>query len=96
MKRKLETQIMMDAISECGNTPWPKLQTAVAFGLKRLRVAKYQERISAKKNLEAIGDKLKDLPENVVESVINQFADKVEGFTAGKAHAEAKAKKNAT
>lgn len=48
MKRKLETQIVMDAISEFGIKPWPKLQTAVALGLKRLRAAKYQERVSAK------------------------------------------------
>lgn len=54
MKRKLETQIVMDAISEFGIKPWPKLQTAVALGLKRLRAAKYQERVIAKKKFEAI------------------------------------------
>ena len=52
MKRKLETQIVMDAISECGIKPCPKLQTAIAFGLKRLRAAKYQERVIAKKKFE--------------------------------------------
>jgi hypothetical protein len=51
MKRELETQIVMDAISKCGITPWPKLQTAVAFGLELLRAANYQERVSAKKKI---------------------------------------------
>ena len=60
MKRKAETQIVMDAISEFGIKPWPKLQDAVASGLKRLRAAKYQERCLKKKKFKAIKEKKTD------------------------------------
>lgn len=46
----------------------------------------------AKKNLEQIGEKLKNLPGNVSDAALDKFADRmegfVEGFAAGKAHAE--------
>lgn len=45
---------------------------------------------NAKKNLEAIGDKLNDLPEDVVTATLDQYAARMEGFAegfaAGKAH----------
>jgi predicted transcriptional regulator len=46
----------------------------------------------AKKNLEAISEKLKDIPKEVAEAAIDQYAARMEGFAegfaAGKAHAE--------
>ena len=46
----------------------------------------------AKKNLESIGDKLKELPRDVAEAALERYADRMEGFAegfaAGKAHAE--------
>lgn len=48
MKRKEETQIMMDALIELGINPGDKLQTAIESGLKRIRAAKHQERAVAK------------------------------------------------
>jgi predicted transcriptional regulator len=46
----------------------------------------------AKKNLEAIGEKLNNLPEEVASAALDQFAARMEGFAdgfiAGKAHAE--------
>lgn len=48
----------------------------------------------AKKNLEAIGEKLRELPPDVAAAVAEQFAAYMEGFAAGfaagKAHAEKK------
>lgn len=45
----------------------------------------------AKKNLETISDKLKDIPEAVANAAIEQYAARMEGFAegfaAGKAHA---------
>lgn len=52
---------------------------------------------TAKKNLEAIGDKLNELPEEVAAATLEQYASRMEGFAegfaAGKAHAEAAAEK---
>jgi predicted transcriptional regulator len=46
----------------------------------------------AKKNLQQISDKLKELPRDVAEAAIERYADRMEGFAegfaAGKAHAE--------
>ena len=46
---------------------------------------------NAKKNLEAISDKLNDLPEDVAAAALDQYASRMEGFAegfaAGKAHA---------
>lgn len=46
----------------------------------------------AKKNLEAIGEKLRELPPDAAAAVAEQFAAHMEGFAAGfaagKAHAE--------
>lgn len=46
----------------------------------------------AKKNLEAISEKLKDIPKEVAAAAIDQYAARMEGFAegfaAGKAHAE--------
>ena len=46
---------------------------------------------NAKKNLEAISEKLKDIPQDVAAAAIDQYAARmegfVEGFAAGKAHA---------
>jgi hypothetical protein len=46
----------------------------------------------AKKNLEAISEKLKDIPQAVAAAAIDQYAARMEGFAegfaAGKAHAE--------
>ncbi len=46
----------------------------------------------AKKNLEAISEKLKDIPKAVAAAAIDQYAARMEGFAegfaAGKAHAE--------
>lgn len=48
----------------------------------------------AKKNLETISEKLKDIPKEVAEAAIDQYAARMEGFAegfaAGKAHAENK------
>lgn len=48
----------------------------------------------AKKNLEAIGEKLRELPPDAAAAVTEQFAAYMEGFAAGfaagKAHAEKK------
>ena len=45
---------------------------------------------NAKKNLESIGDMLKDIPEEVAAAAIGQYAARMEGFAegfaAGKAH----------
>lgn len=47
---------------------------------------------NAKKNLEAIGEKLDKLPTNVSAAALERLADRMEGFAegfeAGKAHAE--------
>lgn len=47
---------------------------------------------NAKKNLEAIGEKLKGIPKEVADAAIDQYAARMEGFAegfaAGKAHAE--------
>lgn len=47
---------------------------------------------NAKKNLEQMSEKLNNLPEEVAEAAINQYAARMEGFAegfaAGKAHAE--------
>lgn len=47
---------------------------------------------NAKKNLEQMSEKLNNLPEDVAEAAINQYAARMEGFAegfaAGKAHAE--------
>lgn len=46
----------------------------------------------AKKNLEAISDKLNELPKDVADAALDQYASRMEGFAegfaAGKAHAE--------
>jgi predicted transcriptional regulator len=46
----------------------------------------------AKKNLEAISEKLKDIPQEVAAAAIDHYAARMEGFAegfaAGKAHAE--------
>jgi predicted transcriptional regulator len=46
----------------------------------------------AKKNLETISEKLKDIPKEVAAAAIDQYAARMEGFAegfaAGKAHAE--------
>lgn len=46
----------------------------------------------AKKNLEAISEKLRGIPQNVAAAAIDQYAARMEGFAegfaAGKAHAE--------
>lgn len=48
----------------------------------------------AKKNLEQISDKLKDLPQDVATAALDQYAARMEGFAegfaAGKAHADKK------
>jgi predicted transcriptional regulator len=48
----------------------------------------------AKKNLEQIGNKLKDLPKEVASAAIEQYAARMEGyadgFAAGKAYAQKK------
>ena len=47
---------------------------------------------NAKKNLEAISEKLDKLPANVANEAIARYVDRMEGFAegfeAGKAHAE--------
>lgn len=47
---------------------------------------------NAKKNLEAIGDKLNELPQDVAKAALDQYAARMEGFAegfaAGKAHAQ--------
>jgi hypothetical protein len=47
---------------------------------------------NAKKNLEAINDKLKELPQDVATAALEQYAVRMEGFAegfaAGMAHAE--------
>lgn len=49
---------------------------------------------NAKKNLEAISDKLNDLPEDVAAAALDQYASRMEGFAegfaAGKAHEQKK------
>lgn len=48
---------------------------------------------NAKKNLEQISEKLNDLPKDVADAAIEQYAARMEGFAegfaAGKAHKEA-------
>lgn len=47
---------------------------------------------NAKKNLETISEKLKDIPKEVAAAAIDQYAARMEGFAegfaAGKAHAK--------
>lgn len=47
---------------------------------------------NAKKNLEQISEKLNELPQDVVNAALDQYAARMEGFAegfaAGKAHAE--------
>jgi predicted transcriptional regulator len=47
---------------------------------------------NAKKNLEAISEKLDKLPADVANAALERYADRMEGFAegfeAGKAHAE--------
>lgn len=46
----------------------------------------------AKKNLDSISDKLREIPQEVASAAIDQYAARMEGFAegfaAGKAHAE--------
>lgn len=37
----------------------------------------------AKKNLESISEKLKDIPQDVAEAAVDQFAARMEGFAEG-------------
>lgn len=47
---------------------------------------------NAKKNLETISDKLNELPQDVANAALEQYAARMEGFAegfaAGKAHAQ--------
>lgn len=51
----------------------------------------------AKKNLETISDKLKDIPQDVASAALEQYANRMEGFAegfaAGKAYKETAAER---
>ena len=38
---------------------------------------------NAKKNLETISDKLKDIPQDVASAALEQYANRMEGFAEG-------------